>query len=283
MRNLFTTTLITLSLSTAMAAAKIEAGKYNVDPMHSKVGFEVPHLVISTVEGKFKTFTGTLVLDEKIEKSKLNAEVDIASIDTSVDDRDKHLKSPDFFDAAKYPSVAWDSITFECGVGGPANTYEVRLLDHATVLSGSETPAALTFAITGAKPIAGTDTLHLHFRDTRYTATSAEASDTASLLQRFANLVNTPGDTVAGRYGPDQSGVIEASIDAGGNLRIAFKSLDAPTANYGKLGNLDVILTTAANTDSAQGFSWDAPTHRFFGGGLRQDVRCKPRLRAPDR
>ena len=41
-------------------------------------------------------------------------------------------------DAAKYPSVSWDSITFECGVGGAANTYEVRLLDYATVVSGSE-------------------------------------------------------------------------------------------------------------------------------------------------
>ena len=40
-------------------------------------------------------------------------------------------------DAAKYPSVSWDSMTFECGVGGAANTYEVRLLDHATVVSGS--------------------------------------------------------------------------------------------------------------------------------------------------
>ena len=47
-------------------------------------------------------------------------------------------------DAAKYPSVSWDSMTFECGVGGPANTYEVRLLDHVTVVSGSETPATAT-------------------------------------------------------------------------------------------------------------------------------------------
>ena len=45
-------------------------------------------------------------------------------------------------DAAKYPSVSWDSMTFVCGKGGAANTYEVRLLDHATVVSGAETPAS---------------------------------------------------------------------------------------------------------------------------------------------
>ncbi len=52
-------------------------------------------------------------------------------------------------DAAKYPSVSWDSLTFECGVGGAANTYEVRLLDYATVASGSETPAAANLDIDG--------------------------------------------------------------------------------------------------------------------------------------
>jgi hypothetical protein len=52
-------------------------------------------------------------------------------------------------DAAKYPSVSWDSLTFECGVGGAANTYEVRLLDYATVVSGGETPAAANLDIDG--------------------------------------------------------------------------------------------------------------------------------------
>lgn len=109
MRNLFITSLLTIGFTTAMAAGKYEAGKYNVDPMHSKVGFEIPHLVIATVEGKFKSFTGVVTLDEKFEKSSLTADVDIASVDTSVDDRDKHLKSPDFFDAAKYPKMTFVS------------------------------------------------------------------------------------------------------------------------------------------------------------------------------
>ncbi len=74
-------------------------------------------------------------------------------------------------DAAKYPSVAWAAITFECGVGGPANTYEVRLLSHATVISGSQTPAARGIEISGSEILdGGIDWLHLYLRDTRYPA-----------------------------------------------------------------------------------------------------------------
>lgn len=110
MRSLLTTVLLSLALvSTATASAKLEAGKYNIDPMHTKVGFEISHLVISTVEGKFKTFTGVVTIDQKFEKSTLETEVEIASIDTGVNDRDNHLKSPDFFDAAKYPKMTFKS------------------------------------------------------------------------------------------------------------------------------------------------------------------------------
>ena len=105
-------TLLALTLAASMSAyaADIpEAGTYKVDPMHSKVGFEIPHLVISSVEGVFKTFSGTLKIGEKFEKSSLEASVDIGSIDTSVADRDTHLKSADFFDAAKYPKMTFKS------------------------------------------------------------------------------------------------------------------------------------------------------------------------------
>ena len=122
MRSMFSSVLVSILMAaTAQAADKMEAGKYNIDPMHSKVGFEVPHLVISSVEGKFKTFSGVLVLDEKFEKSKLDAEVDISSIDTSVKDRDDHLKSPDFFDAATYPKMTFKSTS----ISGKAEKFKM--------------------------------------------------------------------------------------------------------------------------------------------------------------
>lgn len=122
MRSMITTTVLSLALSTTtLAASKLEAGKYNIDPMHSNVGFEIPHLVISSVEGKFKTFGGSVNIDEKFDKSKLEAEVDISSIDTAVADRDNHLKSPDFFDAAKYPKMTFKST----GVSGKAEAFKM--------------------------------------------------------------------------------------------------------------------------------------------------------------
>jgi polyisoprenoid-binding protein YceI len=103
--------LLTVGLvATAQAgAAKYDAGSYDIDPMHSKVGFEVPHLVISTVEGAFRKYDGKLVLDQKFEKSSVEANIEIGSIDTGVAKRDDHLKSPDFFDVAKFPKMSFKS------------------------------------------------------------------------------------------------------------------------------------------------------------------------------
>ncbi len=112
MKSVMTKTLfaaITMASMTALSASKLAAGKYNVDPMHSSVGFEVPHLVISTVEGKFKTFSGVITIGDKFDKSTLEAEAETASIDTGVEKRDGHLKSADFFDATKHPKMTFKS------------------------------------------------------------------------------------------------------------------------------------------------------------------------------
>ncbi|UYL09797.1 YceI family protein [Bdellovibrio sp. SKB1291214] len=103
---LITATIITL-LSTAAFAKTIPAGTYTVDAAHSKIGFEVPHLVIATVEGRFTKFDGSITIDPKLEKSKANLNIDVSSVDTDNADRDGHLKSPDFFDAAKNPKMSF--------------------------------------------------------------------------------------------------------------------------------------------------------------------------------
>jgi polyisoprenoid-binding protein YceI len=102
-----------LSVSVSAAPAKYQPGTYVVDTAHSKVGFEIPHLVISSVEGQFKTFESNVVLTDKFEKSSVKATVDMNSIDTGVTKRDDHLKSPDFFDAKKYPKMTFESTKIE--------------------------------------------------------------------------------------------------------------------------------------------------------------------------
>jgi polyisoprenoid-binding protein YceI len=85
-------------------------GKWTVDPVHSKVGFNVTHLVISEVDGSFKTYTGTILSSKPdFTDAKIDFSVDVASISTENDMRDKHLKSDDFFNAEKFPQMTFTS------------------------------------------------------------------------------------------------------------------------------------------------------------------------------
>lgn len=90
--------------------ALAETSEWAVDASHTHVGFSAPHMVVSEIEGKFKTFSGKVMLDEKdLTKSSVDFSIDVASIDTDSPDRDKHLKSPDFFDADKNPKITFKS------------------------------------------------------------------------------------------------------------------------------------------------------------------------------
>jgi polyisoprenoid-binding protein YceI len=84
--------------------------KWVLDPMHSEVQFKVKHLVISTVSGFFKTFEGELTTtDDKFEDAEVSFSLDVNSIDTTQAQRDEHLKSAEFFDAATYPKITFKS------------------------------------------------------------------------------------------------------------------------------------------------------------------------------
>jgi polyisoprenoid-binding protein YceI len=90
------------------------AATYNIDPAHSTIGFKVKHLMITNVKGVFEKFKGTVTIDEKdITKSKVDVTIEMASIDTNISKRDDHLRSPDFFDVAKFPTMTFVSTKVE--------------------------------------------------------------------------------------------------------------------------------------------------------------------------
>jgi polyisoprenoid-binding protein YceI len=79
---------------------------WTVDGAHAEVGFAVKHLMISTVRGRFGAVTGAVDFDETHPlSSKIDVTVDVSSIDTRQEQRDNHLRSPDFFDAANFPTM----------------------------------------------------------------------------------------------------------------------------------------------------------------------------------
>lgn len=83
---------------------------WSIDPTHTHIEFGVRHLMISTVKGRFAQFSGAVQLDPAdLTTASLDVTIDVASIDTRVADRDTHLRSADFFDAATYPTISFVS------------------------------------------------------------------------------------------------------------------------------------------------------------------------------
>jgi len=94
--------------------ALAEAATWNIDPSHTQATFTVRHMVISNVKGEFQSTKGVVKIDDKdLAKSMVDVTIDAASIHTREDKRDAHLRSPDFFDVERYPTITFKSTKVE--------------------------------------------------------------------------------------------------------------------------------------------------------------------------
>ncbi len=102
---------------TVMALGTTAQTNWKVDASHSKLGFSVTHLMVSETEGKFKVYEGTVASKSETDftDSKIEFSVDVNSINTDDEKRDGHLKSPDFFDAEKFPKMIFKASSMKAG------------------------------------------------------------------------------------------------------------------------------------------------------------------------
>jgi polyisoprenoid-binding protein YceI len=95
-------------------ATQTQTSTWRLDPAHSSVEFSIKHMMMTTVRGRFKEVQATFTTDEEHpEGCCIDAEIQVASIDTGSPDRDAHLRGPDFFDAERFPTITFKSTRVE--------------------------------------------------------------------------------------------------------------------------------------------------------------------------
>jgi polyisoprenoid-binding protein YceI len=94
------------------------AGTWAIDPVHSEVSFVVRHMMVSKVRGRFDKFEGTFVTAENVAESTVTASVDLSSINTGQEQRDAHIRSADFFEVEKYPTMNFTSTALKASEEG---------------------------------------------------------------------------------------------------------------------------------------------------------------------
>jgi polyisoprenoid-binding protein YceI len=118
-------------MATVQTATPKKTTTWQVDPAHTHVEFAVKHLMIATVRGRFSDVAGTVIVPgDDFSRAQVEATVGVASIDTRESQRDGHLKSPDFFDVEKYPTMTFRSRRLE---QAPRDANEYRLVGDLTL------------------------------------------------------------------------------------------------------------------------------------------------------
>ena len=128
-------------MTAAVDTHKLTAGVWAIDQVHSSVNFSVRHLVVGKAHGRFDQFSGAITISEDGTPS-VRAEVDVTSIDTGNEQREAHIKAPDFFDAAQFPTATFVSTA----VRADGDDY---LLDGDFTLKGVTRPVTLDLEFNG--------------------------------------------------------------------------------------------------------------------------------------
>lgn len=128
---------------------------WTLDPAHTQIEFGVKHMMFTTVRGQFSSFDGTVEWDkDDAGSSSVSIEIDAASIDTGVEDRDTHLRSGDFFDVEQFPKITFESAR----VSGPIEADGSFEVVGDLTMHGVTKPITLkaTYEGTGTDPWGGT-------------------------------------------------------------------------------------------------------------------------------
>lgn len=110
----YRTSAVSMLFGLLLANVAFAADKYELDPVHTRIGFTARHLMINNVSGRFTDFTGNILYDEQdITKSAVSVKIQAVSVNTENKMRDDDLRSPNFFDVAKYPEITFQSSRIE--------------------------------------------------------------------------------------------------------------------------------------------------------------------------
>jgi polyisoprenoid-binding protein YceI len=113
-------------MSTVQEQSRTGTTTWKIDPNHTLVEFSAKHLMITTVKGRFTTVSGTIEVNEQSpDRSRVEAEIAAATLDTGTEQRDQHLRSPDFLDVEKYPTISFRSKRIQGSSTNPGDEFKV--------------------------------------------------------------------------------------------------------------------------------------------------------------